>query len=39
LFCLSILRNDVEICIKDVINQWAIASPFQISSSWCDTTG
>jgi hypothetical protein len=21
LFCLSILRNDVEICIKDVINQ------------------
>ena len=40
LFCLSILRNDMESRIKHVINKWAIASSSsRISSNWCDTTG
>jgi len=38
LFCLSILRNNMESRIKDVINQWAIAASFQITTT-NDTTG
>ena len=40
LFCLSILRNNMEARIKDVINEWAIAASFQITSQYTnDTTG